>query len=1242
MQSFLCRVMALVFVLNCMLPAPGAWAQPRVSSDQIRQLVNQFVPEQLEEQLESSVAAASEELQYAQTPAEIATAISKLHSAVEVRAAFNKQEEAKQKLRESLVAPRSSTYVAPPKWLSFHVARPKENEVLEKLKKNELTIDEMLNYIDPFDPEKYDIQNIIYASEVLGNSVDSFLAFPDYLFLEELNSLVLFAQLRVLYRLEKLSKKAPASIYDAMALGSLRITLWKLHNFYVQTGQKDPLLAPEIGNPLSNSSFPAPQFNDELPWIATNSWAQREISFQLPPDIYQQINRQFLSELKALKAKNPEETSTEYQMLLTLADYATVYAILQNPSYVRKIVKVFDEGAKRSLISDKVVPGKFLQQYSSLLNAIFTSVYESVKYLSSDSAVWNQIVEMAVEFSDPEKYSLPTRIFALEMASLLYRNNQSCPVASGANVPPYPVFIRCNTGDTRDAARRSLFARRTADLYAPLTRTHYLGMKDYGLDSQQMQMLADKLAFIYNGFANDDLKWDYSRPHMKGSYVLDKGEDGKSLILNGENSIPRLVPIEHGQQFRLPDGSLKTISGFARTSDGTWVEMQLKNGLNAKKASDEATAKFFWFVGNAIFWIYGGEIFSFIGTAYRTTKGAMIALPKAVKAASQANKGRRMMRFGIEIQKGVRYANLSKTLNNNAVTLVAERTIEKPLTRAERKMPVTQSYTPKLEYKYQAVTSQHALRGEYSKWNPKRWFGMKPPEITRFSFYQPTPGFGGIRQGSSYVGNTSLSRGIRNWDDWRKLRSSFRSPEVPIPNTSTEALSTFTKGFRSPSDPKIMAFPQFYDYATRKQLFQELRLTQAVTDAAKNGAFNAWVPIKTPVYSGASSKATGETVTWWNVNRLGLVGNEMAEGTTSILLTPAISKKAAQSMLIDPTKLDNAIEIPLQQVFTNSWQPTVIGHYFNKVQRSGLGKYLLPDYVPNANFWKATTSNWRFAVPTLKHTASNTRFWQGFVGNTLFFGAWAGLDMATYPFMESFMVSSAEEDREKFLAEFGDTFSQEELDKDAAAVKAANEAAGLNEEQLQTPSISAYEAVTSAQKKSSEGALLTFPIIAFRRILPEGLGHLSFVSDQERAMVNQMYIRLQVARATREQKRQAALDQMLEQIQYDQVIMEEYCYYLGGEAAQKDMQEIYRQYEGRVRAAMATQEPLEEQLKKISSIQDDVSRQVQQKYDELIYSYEMSQEKAAQQLQQQAQQVEEEEYIPDYGQYFEETPVEGY
>ena len=1076
---------------------------------------------------------------------------------------------------------------------------------------------------------------------MLGNSVDSFLASPDYLFLEELNSLVLFAILRVLYRLNQLSQKGYDTIFDVMAVGSLRITLWKLHNFYTQTGQEDPLL-PSLtdGTSPADVFFPTPQINDSLVW-QTKPLDKSKTYFKLPPNIYEKINQQFLSELKALKAKNPEETSAEYQILLSLADYATVYAILQNPSYVREIVKVFDEGAKRSL-SGKVVPGKFQQQYSSLLNGIFTSVYESVKYLSSDSAVWNQIVEMAVEFSDPEKYSLPTRIFALEMASLLYQNNQSCPVASGANVPPYPVFIRCNTGDTRDAARRSLFARRTADLYAPLTRTHYLGMEDYGLDSQQMQMLSDKLAFIYNGFANDDLKMDFSRPRMKGSYVLDKDENGKSLILNGENSIPRLVPINHGYQFQLPDGSLKTISGFARTSDGTWVEMQLKNGLNAKKASDEANVKFFWFVGNAIFWIYGGEIFSFIGTAYRTTKGAMMALPKAIKAASQANKGRRAMRFGIEIQKGVRYANLSKTLNNNAVTLVAERITEKPLTRAERKMPVTQSYTPKLEYKYQAVTSQHALRGEYSKWNPKRWFGMKPPEITRFSFYQPTPGFGGIRQGSSYVGNTSLSRGIRNWDDWRKLRSSFRSPEVPIPNTSTEALSTFTKGFRSPSDPKIMAFPQFYDYATRKQLFQELRLTQAVTDAAKNGAFNAWVPIKTPVYSGASSKATGETVTWWNVNRLGLVGNEMAEGTTSILLTPAISKKAAQSMLIDPTKLDNAIEIPLQQVFTNSWQPTVIGHYFNKVQRSGLGKYLLPDYVPNANFWKATTSNWRFAVPTLKHTASNTRFWQGFVGNTLFFGAWAGLDMATYPFMESFMVSSAEQDREKFLAEFGDTFSQEELDKDAAAVKAANEAAGLNEEQLQTPSISAYEAVTSAQKKSSEGALLTFPVIAFRRILPEGLGYLSFVSDQERAMVNQMYIRLQVARATREQKRQAALDQMLEQIQYDQVIMEEYCYYLGGEAAQKDMQEIYRQYEGRVRAAMATQEPLEEQLKKISSIQDDVSRQVQQKYDELIYSYEMSQEKAAQQLQQQAQQVEEEEYVPDYGQYFEETPVEGY
>ena len=1250
MQSFLCRVMALVFLFNCMLPAPGAWAQPRVSSDQIRQLVNQSVTEQLEEQLESSVAAASEELQYAQTPAEIATAISKLHSAVEVRAAFNKQEEAKQKLRESLVAPRSSTYVAPPfnpykDYKSFN-----QNEVLQKLAKDELTVDDMINYIDPFEPADYDLQNLIYASEVLGNSIDAVLVQPDELVISQMNGLILFAQLRVLYRLEKLSKKAPASIYDAMALGSLRITLWKLHNFYVQTGQKDPLLAPEIGDPLSNSSFPAPQFNDELPWIATNSWAQREIPFQLPPDIYQQINHQFLTELSTIKSHNPKEGSAEYQVMLSLADYATVYAMLEDPSQITPLVKLFDEGAKRSLISGKVVPGKFQQPYSPVLNDIFTSVYESVKYLVSDSAVWSQIIFMLKDFSDPAQYSLPTNIFALEAASLMYSQSQNCQAAAGAAAADYPVFLRCNSGNMQNDTLRPLFARRTADLYAPLTRTHYLAMKDYGLDSQQMQMLADKLAFIYNGFANDDLKWDYSRPRMKGSYVLDKGEDGKSLILNDTNSIPRLLPTDGGgHQFQLPDGSLKTISGFARTSDGTWVEMQLKNGLNAKKASDEANAKFFWFVGNAIFWIYGGEVLTFIGTAYRTTKGAMLALPKALKTAAQANKGRRALSFGVEIQKGVRFANLAKTLNKNAVTLQVERITEKTVKGSQKRMPAPQSYTPAMESTFKTITTHQALKGKYSKWNPKRWVGKEPAPITRFSFEQPIPGFGGVRQGTVEVTGTSLDKGVRSWDDWRKLRSSFRPLDVPPPNTSTEALSTFTRGFRSSADPKAIVFPRFYDYTTRKQMFQELRLTNAITKAAKGGAFNAWVPIKTPVFEGTAGTASGETVTWWNVTRLGAPGNELAAGFNHIVLTPAIGGKAARITSIDPTKLKNAIEIPLQRVTSNTWQPTVIHHYFNEVERTGIGKYLLPKYVPNANYWQTAKSNWRFALPVLKNTASNTRFWQGLVGNMVFFGAWAGLDMVTYPPMQGWIMSAAKEDQEKAMAKFGDAFDPEKLKEDVQRQEEQAQQAGVDASQ--NASLSTYQDVSAAVKQSSEGALLTFPIIGVRHALPEGFGNLSFVTEQDEAKLAQMASQLQLNRAlvkqaqaqqekfaqAEKEMKEEYLQMILATVEIDQASYEDYASRYGGENYKKDITAIFNEYKKRITQTMNSDEPLETVNNKLNTIQQDIQNKLTQKIEEIARMIEL--------LQQQA--VEEEEYLP-YGDdggtegYFEETPVEAY
>lgn len=1094
MQSFLCRVMAFVFAFNCLAPAPGAWAQTAARSPINSAKLKEQLNKNISQQMQDSVAQAVEALQNAQSVTEMRDAINKLHKVMDAKKAAEKaQEKAQQRQNDYLVAPRSSTYVAPrvnPNMFS----KPGKNEVLARLEKDDLGIDDLMNYIDPFDSDKYNVQNVIYAGEILGNSLDAFATQADPETIAGINLLLPMAQLRTMYRLNQLKSKQFSNIYNVMAVGTLRIAMWKMHDYYNKTQQEDPLMQPQA------SSF----VNKPVVFERNRKWkdgplvfsiqqlpATKENSFSLPEDIYQRLMQQYLSELSGLKAKDYKEGSGEYQMLMSLAEYAATYALLVSPNKIKDIVKIFDAGPNRNF-AGKMTPGKFKQQYSAVLNLIFTTVFEGTKYMA-ESPTWNIVIGMLLEFSDPAKYSLPTRIFALEAASLLYSSPAACAPENG-QAPAYSVFVRCNSGSPQMEKYRATFAKRTVDIYAPLTYTHFASIEDYGLDSEQMKMLADKLAYIYNGFANDDLKMDTSRKRMPGSYVLDKGEDGKTLILNSGNSIPRLLPINSGHQFQQPDGKLKTISGFGKDSSGKWVEMNLSNGLNAKKVGDEYGVQFAAFVGNAIFWIYGGEIFSLIGTAYRSAKGAMIALPKAVKAATTANKGRRALSFGIEIQKGVRFANLSKNLTKNGVALVAERTVEKAVKKT--KLPVPQGKAPEMESTFQALNSQRKLKGRYSRWNPRYWIGQKPAPMDRISFYQTTPGFG-ANAGTVKVTGTSLQNGLKNWDDWRKLRASFQSLQ----------------------DPSQHAFPEFFDYLTRKTIRQEVRLTQAMNEAAKNGAFNLWAPIKTPTYAQGLA-AEGETTTWWNITRLGRPGNELAwEGAHNVILTPSVSAKVARTTAIDPTKMRNAIELTAEEIAAGNWQSKVIGHYFNQVERTGNARYLLPKYVPNANFWQEASSNLSFAATAGKAVASNTRFWQGFKMNTLFFGAWAGLDMLTYQPMRSWMVSAATSDQKEEMAKHGDAFDPKKLEEDNAAYEAEKEELKALGVTVDDNTMTAYNDVSGTQRETSEGALISFPILFTRHSLPEGFGHMSFVSEQDQALYQQMATRVRLNRAMREQKK---------------------------------------------------------------------------------------------------------------------------
>ena len=1234
MQSFLCRLLVLVFTFNCIAPAPGVWAQSaprrtgippaRPSSEELQNRVN----EQVEQQMEESLTAAVEAFEKAEGTQDLTNAIVRLHGVMDAKYAREQQikrrQEEQQRLEEErknrYVAPASSTYVAPR--INPNLMAPKkltQNEVLTRLAKDELLITDMIDYIDPFDPAQSSLLNTVYASEVLGNSIDAFLQQPDDATIAELNDIIPMAQLRVLYRLNKLLPQAVSSTEHIMAVGSLRITLWKLHTYFTKTGQEDPLLqAAQLIAGEANAerqyqedlkryqreSQKVKQYNRQLRQKASSikflDSGMRPVFIELPlpakpkkpqfpkhsslltsltPDVYAKINAQFLQELNTLKAANPEEGDKEYQLLLALADYATVYAMLTSPNRVKEIVKLFDGKINRNLRGNVIPGGDFKTQYSAVLNAIFTAVFEMTKYSPRTSGDWYSTVAMLKDFSDPEQYSIPTRIFALEAASLLFGFNPDCQ-----QIPSGFSYLNCNTVRTdRDDQLRALFAARTVDIYAPLTYTHYLAMEDYGLDSKQMQMLADKLAYIYNGFANDALKWDTSRSRDKRSYVLHRAEDGKSLILNGPTSVPGLDPLGQGHLFQLPTGKLKEISGFGRDSEGRWVEMNLQNGINAKKRDDEYGMQFALFVGNAIFWVYGGEVFSLIGTAYRTTKGAMMVLPKAIKAASAAQKGHRTLAFTVNIQKGVRYANTMHKLNKAGVTVLAETTGTRMVTRpvAAQPAPAGTKLLPGAAGKPGKVAME-TVEETFTQTRPIRSMsGLRNPNLTNVTFSQPLPGFTTQLGTVNPAAREMLKGGIRNYDQWRRLSRSLIGADgksFQLANLTGAEISA---------------------------LRTEAQLMMATRQAAQDGAFDLWLPLAP---KGSPINAAGE---WYNM-RFGVPQNmtlaPSAEGLVGAiseripLRAHSIGKGSYLNLPTNPMDFSTTLGLPSMQSM-QEWIPSLTKHLMETKQFSVLGEYAL----------------------------KNTRFWSGFNQNLKFFGAWAGLDMATYPFMQSWIIDTAAADQNAEMKKHGDAFDPAKLAEDQAAQEEQEReiiAAGgtVNNAQLST-----YNDVVSTQNTSSEGALVVFPILAGRH----SLGNLSFVSDQDKAAFDIFARRIQLNRAMREQakvrkikyeemKKQAAeqLRTMFkEQIAADKTMYEEYFLAVGGPAAKARITALFNAYEAKVMAVLDASDSPDDQYEKITQAQQEIEQALQKEIDEANRMQELL-------MEQQQQTISEEEYNP--------------
>lgn len=1095
MQSFFCRVLAVVFALNCVLPTPSAWAQARRPSGQknttgttakpnvgaaVSQAANKQLPTQINQtrkRFEDRSRTYYQRFQDLENLHQLKKKEADNQAAEEKRAQEQAFADYQRDVRSGAVMERDATYVAP-RVQALPLKRP-QNDVLELLAKDELTLQNMGDFIDPMgNTNDSFLMNTVYAAEALGNTVDYMLQAvksgnADKAALEEFNNDLESVYLRMAYREGMLSSLPHESMIRTMAVGSLRIAMLKVHNYLLATQKSDPLVTsqtlPGRGKPYTRTEYVEvmerkPGLDGQF-FIVTKrvpkkvtDYVKQSVSV-FPPTHFKETQNKYFKEMAAAAQKGLEPSDEKYQDVVALADYATKYTLLSDPASVGILVKSFDKGVKDT---------DFKADNAPVVNQIIAGIVDEVRQEARGSQKWNNAMQFFKNFSDPKVYSLSTRVIALEAASVLMGNQAGKEMSKG------------------EFAFRKTFARRAADLYEPLQGSYY---KDYGLDSKQMQALSDKLADIYNQFATEPLKLEEytnngSKPVAGIKGLISPGEKGLIIANNPNTSIPAIAPSNQGNMVQNPDGSIRMIYGYIYTSKGRWVEIAQHNGLNKAKVDKENAAAFFWFVGEAVLWVYGGTLIEAASQAFRFARGAMLALPKALNAAAKSNKGRALLTFRVELTKAGRLASYTSKAVNNNVTMAVRyiETGKAPATTLPSK--VGEGLAPVVKTKTIAQpgkSSMRFLQNEYSRWNPRRWVGMTPNrQIVGVDFEQVLPG-GVVNKGSiNFTGRlTSLQNGVKDYDMLRLMNHGVQGMQ------KTEGMM----------------------YPWLKLSVPELRAAQAYSrmqgisfDAAKSGGLDGWVNIRMPVYGSdkmpvlaSQPGATGVAMesSWWNITKLGKPGNDLF--STDVVVAPAMSRTAARTAF-DPLSIPGAVKFPAQMLANGQWAEQVGQQYFRIANYNN--KFLdsfMPRLVPTKAFTKEFLTNPRFAWSMGKAWLKTSYFVQGLKGNLLFFGGLAVGDYVSYPRMMEYITNNGQKEVQDEMAspKYGGAYDPDKLKQDEKNQEAALAQLKVDGQDYNTKQMDAYETVSGAEKGSSEGMFMGAPIIFGR----EALGKLGVMDN---------------------------------------------------------------------------------------------------------------------------------------------------
>ena len=1011
---------------------------------------------------------------------------------------------------------------------------------LELLEEDAFTLEGLIGWLDPYRADElYDDRIIAYAGEVLGNTLDQVLQENNAEAKEVILSLLPEAQQRILYRIDRIKHTTNGVSGRSMelnaALGALRITAVRINNFYKKVNKKDPLMA---------------------------------IAATLPPaqNIYQKYMDEFLAEMRQLKSLDLEEGSAEQQKAVIWVDYAITYALAyKKTDAVKKIVQIWDPGASQD---------EFNHETSTILNSLFTSIFENIMATQIGKEAGIDVMSLFKEFSDPNKYSIPTRVFILEVASNFSKalgrptcstdglkmnspfKTSTSPLVNFKKDPP--MFLSDLVNFKKDPpmclSDRELLAGRVGDIYCPITLSYVVGPRrgepgeDYGFDkADELKAFADKLGWIFDGFI------ELPRGH---DYTLDsKG-------------------VSHKNYYEYT---------YYRNGTAYSCSISTDNALNKKMVEDENMKFFFSVVGEALLWVYGGEIlslgFRFIGTAYRSVKGVALASPKIIKAAVKARSGRKITAAVVEGKKAVRYANAAKNMEKAGAELVVKSTPTRAL--AEGSAITTAGEVSSTTF---VARNMSQLRTGQRRWWQRLGSNMSGNQgamIEEVRVVQQIPGFT-YNVGTASVGGTRLAGGIRNYDDWRYLQRLFRTPTEGGGSIPFKLID-----LSKPWNPAGIGLTSTQRLLTGKELVRmETELLLSTQRAVGNGSFDLWF-VSNPTKGIVNSRTIWPHYNQWLQNPT-VAYNISAAGEHIGSLPWTTGKNFFIAPHSNTFAIDFANALRQRQIRFGGqvavpWAPTTGEELVSLVKTvtTKPGQWNMPAMnllkslpkntrslvrsgslgarglsTVDETLWLRSFTNHLSTTGQLDLLAGNliqsTKFWQGFTGNLKFFGAWTAMDLAVYPFMNKWVENKAAAQYDELLAPYKDTFEQVKQDQ-----REQNNGA----EPVPAP-LGIYDAVNAAQKGDFRGALISFPMLGILHSKPGQFlfGERSFVADKDKVLYPHLAAKLDLSHALYNREKTKLAKQTIEQIEAEKAAQVEQAIAAGGAAAGQEMQAAYDAY----------------------------------------------------------------------------------